>query len=116
MLMDAYQTPETTHEEHWWTLVQLAYWQLWLGRDLAEKLPRPWERYHPRFKDAAEHLPTETMPASPSPSDVQRDMARIIRQIGTPAQSPKPRGKSPGRSSGTSPGKRTRHPIIKKGS
>jgi hypothetical protein len=120
MLMDAYQTPETAHEEHWWTLVQLAYWQLWLGRDLAGALPRPWERYHPRFQDAAKTLSTETnreqAPASPSPSDVQRDMARIIRQIGTPARIPKPRGKSPGRSSGTSPGKRTRHPVIKKGS
>jgi hypothetical protein len=117
LLMDAYQTPDTTHEEHWWTLVQLAYWQLWLGRDLAEKLPRPWERYHPRFTDgSAEQDMGEPSPASPSPSDVQRDMARIIRQIGTPAQSPKPRGKSPGRSPGTCPGKRTRHPVIKKGS
>jgi hypothetical protein len=118
LLMDAYQTPETTHEEHWWTLVQLAYWQLWLGRDLAEKLPRPWERFHPRFKEAPDEPKTDTepkRPASPSPSDVQRDMARIIRQIGTPAQSPKPRGKSPGRSPGTSPEKRTRHPVIKKG-
>lgn len=119
LLMAAYQTPETTHEEHWWILVQLAYWQLWLGRDLAEKLPRPWERFHPRFKEAPDESKTATeptRPASPSPSDVQRDMARILRQIGTPAQNPKPRGKSPGRSPGTSPGKRTRHPVIKKGS
>jgi hypothetical protein len=118
MLMDAYQTPETVHEEHWWILVQLAYWQLWLSRDLAEKLPHPWERFHPRFKEASETPKADTEPrhaASPSPSDVQRDMARIIRQIGTPAQRPKPRGKSPGRSAGTSPGKRTRHPVIKKG-
>jgi hypothetical protein len=118
LLMDAYQTPETTHEEHWWVLVQLAYWQLWLARDLAEKLPRPWERYHPRFKEEPDEKETDMgrkMPASPSPSDVQRDMARIIRQIGTPARSPKPRGKSPGRSPGQCPGKRARHPVIKKG-
>ena len=33
MLLDAYQTPETAHEENWWTLVQLAYLQLWVARD-----------------------------------------------------------------------------------
>ena len=119
LLMDAYQTPETTHEEHWWTLVQLAYWQLWLARDLAEKLPRPWERFHPRFKATRDGRDTESDHSgtvSPSPSDVQRDMARILRQFGTPARCPKPRGKSPGRSPGQRPGKRTRHPVIKKGS
>jgi hypothetical protein len=117
LLMDAYQTPDTSHEEQWWTFVQLASWQLWLSRDVAEKLPRPWERYLPRYQTTQEELSSETSNVAasvPSPSDVQRDMARIIRQCGTPAQSPKPRGKSPGRSTGQKPGKRTRHPVVKK--
>jgi hypothetical protein len=117
VLMDTYQTPDTTHEEHWWTLVQLAYWQLWMARDLTEKMPRPWERYLPRFKTENDGFDSESArigAAVPSPSDVQRDMGRIIRQFGTPARIPKPRGKSPGRSPGQGPGKRTRHPVIKK--
>jgi len=49
LLMDAYQTPETQHEENWWTLVQLAYLQLWVAREQVCKLPRPWERYLPAW-------------------------------------------------------------------
>ena len=66
LLMDAYQTPETAHEENWWTLVQLAYLQLWFAREEAISLPRPWERYLPRFRSerrasaSSESLPTNT--------------------------------------------------------
>ena len=38
----------------------------------------------------------------------------IIRQIGTPALPPKPRGIPPGRQKGTACPKRPRPPIIKK--
>lgn len=114
LLLDAYQTPDTTHEEQWWTVVQLAYWQLWMARDLTEKMPRPWERYLPRFKTDQDSESTHGKTAGASPSDVQRDMARIIRQFGTPARIPKPRGKSPGRAPGQRPGKRTRHSVIRK--
>jgi len=89
LLMAACQTPEVEHEENWMQIVALVYMQLWLARDLAEALPRPWERYLPEAK-------RETA----SPSTVQRDFGRIIWQIGTPAEPPKPRGKSPGRAKG----------------
>jgi hypothetical protein len=120
LLMDAYHTPETTNEENWWTLVQLAYLQLWMAREQADTVPRPWERYLPRFRTTnadrgAEILPSIAKnPTVPSPSDVQRDLARIIRQIGTPARIPKLRGKSPGRSPGHCPGPRPRPAVIKK--
>ena len=103
LLMAAYQTPDVAHEENWLQIVALAYVQLWLARDLAESLPRPWERYLPQ---------TESQMASPS--TVQRDFGRIIRQIGTPAKPPKRRGKSPGRAKGTQLKRRTRHPVVKK--
>ncbi len=103
LLMAAYQTPDVEHEENWMQIVALAYMQLWLARDLAEALPRPWERYLPEAK-------RETA----SPSTVQRDFGRIIRQIGTPAEPPKPRGKSPGRAKGERQQPRKRHPVIKK--
>jgi hypothetical protein len=117
LLMDAYQTPETSHEENWWTMVQLAYLLLWMAREHAEHAPRPWERYLPRFQAANQNLEGTTArkhrPVA-SPSDVQRDLSRIIRQFGTPARIPKPRGKSPGRSSGQSPGTRPRLAVVKK--
>lgn len=103
LLMAAYQTPNVEHEENWLEIVSLAQTQLWLARDLAEALPRPWERYLPQ---------PESQVASPS--EVQRDFGRIIREIGTPAQPPKPRGNSSGRAKGTQMPRRKRHPVIKK--
>jgi hypothetical protein len=107
LLMTAYQTPEVQHEENWWQLAQLAYVQLWLARNLAEAMPRPWERYLPQFQTQSENQEI-------SPSMVQRDFGRIIQEIGTPAQSPKPRGKSPGRTKGDRQKPRKRQKVIKK--
>lgn len=103
LLLTAYQTPITEHEENWVALVGLASVQLWLGRDLAGTHLHPWERY----------LPQRTSGCA-SPSQVQRDWERIIRQIGTPAQPPKRRGKAPGRAKGVKPGRRQRLPVVKK--
>jgi len=101
MLLDRYQTPETEHEEHWWKLVHLAYLQLWVAKEYAVCQPYPWQRYLPQVKE--QHL---------SPTMVQRSYGRIIRQFGTPAQAPKPRGKSPGRSKGKAPSLRKAQPIL----
>jgi hypothetical protein len=86
MLLDSFQTPDDLREEKWWRLVHLAYAQLWMARHVARCLPRPWERYLPAMK-------ARLM----SPTLVQRDFGRIIRQIGTPAQWPKPRFNGGGR-------------------
>ena len=64
LLMDAYQTPETAHEENWWTLVQLAYLQLWMARKLADSIPRPWERYLPRFRSEDKTLSSVASPSA----------------------------------------------------
>ena len=45
---------------------------------------------------------------------VNRDMQRIITEIGTPANLPKRRGYSGGRATGMIQTKRTRHQVIKK--
>jgi len=103
LLMNAYQTPDVEHEENWWQIVQLAYLQLWMARTLAQGLPKPWERYLPHRN-----------PEVATPSATQRDFQRIIRQIGTPAQAPKPRGISPGRAPGKRLTPRLRQPVIKK--
>jgi hypothetical protein len=104
LLADAFQTPDTEHEETWISLVLLAHAQLFAARRLAQSLPRPWER-----------RPTPASDVPLSPTLVQRDFARILRQVGTPARAPQPRGKAPGRAAGTSPGRRPRHPVVYKG-
>lgn len=103
LLLIAYQTPDTEHEEAWWRLVFLAYLQLWLARRVAKALWRPWEQYLPQPQGGAR-----------SPSQVQRDFGRIIRQLGTPARPPKRRGKSPGRRPGQRPPPRPRLPVVRK--
>lgn len=105
LLLDKFQTPDDKHEEHWWRLVALAYLQLWAAKDAASHLPRPWEQYLPSPADK-----------QPSPAMVLRDMSRIIRQIGTPAPAPKPRGKSPGRRKGMKLSPRSSQPVSKKAS
>ena len=103
LLMNAIQTPSVKREENWMQIVQLAYIQLWAARELAEQVPYPWERY----------LPTKNG-ATASPSTTQRDFGRLIQQVGTPAKSPKPRGKSPGRPKGQTQPARKRQAVIKK--
>lgn len=104
LLLAAFQTPETSRSEKWWQLVHLAYAQLWLARSVAHALPRPWERNLPQMKSP-----------SISPALVQRDFGRIIRQMGTPAQAPQPRGISSGRATGTKLPPRSRSPVVVKG-
>jgi hypothetical protein len=103
LLLDKFQTPDDKHEENWWRLVALAYLQLWAARDLVSQLPRPWERYLPSVLNKLI-----------TPAAAQRDMSRIIRQIGTPSPAPKPRGKSPGRPKGTVLTPRKRLSVVKK--
>jgi hypothetical protein len=103
LLLTDFQTPETDREEKWWHLVQIAYAQLWMARHVAECLPRPWERHLPPMRNRRI-----------SPTLVQRDFARIIRQLGTPAKPPKRRGNSAGRPTGTRLVPRPRHKVVVK--
>jgi hypothetical protein len=104
LLLVDFQTPETVREEAWWQLVHIAYAQLWMARKLASLLPRPWERSLPLMH--RQRI---------SPTAVQRDFARIIRQLGTPAQPPKRRGNAQGRPKGFKLKPRTRHKVVVKG-
>lgn len=108
LLMNSFQTHDTVEEQNWWTLVMIAYFQLWLARDLANDMPHPWQRYLPAFKS------NERKRSVSSPSSVQKDFDRIIRLFGTPARPPKRRGNSPGRRPGQGIGPKRRYPVIKK--
>jgi hypothetical protein len=103
LLLADFQTPEVEREENWWQLVHIAYAHLWMARHVAHALPRPWERNLPAMRNRLI-----------SPTLVQRDFARIIRQLGTPALPPKPRGISPGRRKGMKLPKRLRHKVVVK--
>ncbi|RIK24826.1 MAG: hypothetical protein DCC55_41045 [Chloroflexi bacterium] len=101
--MAAFQTPDLQPEENWWQLTHIAYAQLWMARHVAEALPRPWERNLPVIKQRRL-----------SPTLAQRDFGRIVQQLGTPAQPPKPRGIAPGRRKGAKLPKRPYQPVVVK--
>ena len=108
LLALAYQTPETDHEEHWWRMVILAYYQLWLARPLAQAQWRPWEKHLAKKRAASR---TRAL----SPTLVQRDFHRILSQIGTPARRRNPRGKPKGRAPRQRLKPRPRYKIVRKG-
>lgn len=105
LLMAGFQTPVLASEETRWQLTHIAYAQLRMARHVAQALPPPWERNLPAMKQRRL-----------SPALVQRDFGRIIQQLGTPAQLPKPRGIFPGRRQGTTlPPLRSEHQTIENG-
>ena len=89
--------PERT--QIWTDVVSVVHNQLTLARDLVATERFPWE-------DAARPL---------TPAQVRRGMPSIIAQLGTPAQPPRVRGKSPGRAAGTPVPKAERYKVIRKG-
>jgi len=91
-------TPEQS--QLWSSLLLIASWQLWLARCAAQDKPRPWQKPQP--------------PEKMTPGRVQRGMSGVLAGIGTPAQAPKPRGKSPGWPVGRVRTKRTRYAVLKK--
>lgn len=98
LLWTAPKPKEPEAGQRWSDLVTLAYWQLWLARPILEDCPLPWQK------------PQQDL----TPGRALRAMGGLLHRIGTPAKSPKPRGKSPGRALGYSPGRYRRYPVIKK--
>jgi hypothetical protein len=87
-------------QDRWTWVVLLAGWQLLLARELARDRPRPWERARPRGV-----LPL---------GRVQRDYGRILREFGLGVAAPKPRGKAPGRATGSRRPPKARQPLLKR--
>jgi hypothetical protein len=96
-------TPRPRHPEQadrWTWLVLAGYAQLRLARQVACDQRLPWERPRP--------------PGRLSPVRVCRGFPRLLVRLGSPAATPKPAGRSPGRPKGSSGGPAMRHPAIKK--
>jgi hypothetical protein len=90
------RTPEQF--ERWSQIVAIVHNHLLLARPEVQAELRPWE--------------TSQRPASPQ--QVRRALAKIVAQLGTPAQPPKPRGKSPGRQKGAVLRPAPRYPVVYK--
>jgi hypothetical protein len=96
-------TPRPRHPEQadrWTWLVLAGYAQLRLARQVVADGRLPWERPRP--------------PGRLSPTRVCRGFPRLLVRLGSPAATPKPAGRSPGRPKGSGGGPAIRHPAIKK--
>jgi hypothetical protein len=96
-------TPRPRHPEQadrWTWLVLAGYAQLRLAREAATAMRLPWERPRPQPRL--------------SPYRVRRGFPRLLCTLGSPATTPKPSGRSPGRPKGRCSGPAMRHPAIKK--
>ncbi len=82
----------------WSDLMPLMTWQLWLAKELVEEHRLPWQS---RMKNL-------------TPGRVAQSLFSLLGDIGTPATSPKTRGKSPGWKQGEKRSKRKTYPIAKK--
>ena len=74
-------------------------WQLWFARQLVAQRPLPWQKSQTKL--------------TPGPMD--QSFGSILALLGTPAQPPKLRGKSPGWISGGKRRPRIRYSVVKKG-
>ena len=85
--------------ERWSDLMPFMTWELWLARDIVTDNPLPWQKREAKL----------------TPGRVAQAMGGVLTAIGTPAQPPKPRGKSPGWPQGEPRLRRPRYPVVKKG-
>src|SRR5438067_1928470 len=98
-------TPRVRHPEQadrWTWLVLLAYTQLRLARRAIEEQRLPWERSQRPQRRAL------------TPARVRQGFPQLLAVLDTPADVPKPCGRSPGRPPGRRSGPAPRCPAIKK--
>ena len=85
--------------DRWTNLVDLGYWQLFLARPLVSDRPLLWQKAQTTL----------------TPGRVLRRLGTIFAQIGSPAQPPQPRGKSPGWPKGRPRTRPERYKVTKRG-
>jgi hypothetical protein len=98
-----WSTPRVRHPQQadrWTWLVAAAYMQLRLARGVVADRRLPWER----------RLDTGQL----TPCRVRRAFSVLLLALGTPANPPKPCGRSPGRPTSSRSGRAPRHPALKK--
>ena len=91
--------------QRWMWLCALAYWQLLLMGQAVDDLS-PAGYASRRSPDRGQTWLT--------PGQVQRGAGRFLAKLGTPATSPRPAGKGPGRAHGYRPQRHPRYPVVRK--
>src|SRR6266542_1548981 len=86
--------------DRWTVLVDVAFWPLCLARPVVADQPLPWQPPQAR--------------AQLTPARVLQSFSRYFPTVGTPAQAPQPRGKSPGWPTGRPRRHRPRCLALKK--
>jgi hypothetical protein len=98
-------TPRVRHPQQadrWTWLVLLAYTQLRLARRAIADVRLPWER------------PQRPLRSALTPARVRQAFPQLLLTLDTPADPPKPCGRSPGRPLGARSGPARRCPALKK--
>lgn len=93
------QFQQTTRCDRWTTLVDIAYWMLYLGRDAVQDCRLPWQQ------------PLKVM----TPGRVLQGFQTLFSQIGTPTRPVQTRGKSPGWPKGRKRAPPKRFKTVKRG-
>ncbi|NJC97164.1 MAG: transposase [Anaerolineae bacterium] len=84
--------------DRWTELTALVCWMLFLARAIVTDSPLPWQKAQPQL----------------TPQRVQQSLRPIFALIGSPARSPKTRGKSPGWPRGRRRTPKPRYAVVKK--
>ena len=85
--------------DRWTSLIDLAYWQVWLARTLISDQPLPWQKPQ----------------ADLTPGRVTQGLGALFAQFEHITSAPKTRGKSPGWPSGRQRTRPKRYPVLKRG-
>lgn len=108
LLLDKFQTPDEEHLQNWLEVAGLSYWLLWSAKDEAAHECPKWQKYGKGLARRRENnLP-------PSPSEVQRQLERIILGFEQDPFLPKLQIKGKGRQTGQTLPKRERYKVLKK--
>jgi len=94
--MPRFQTKEAG--DRWTELTALACWMIYLARPIVEDDPYPWQKAQQRL----------------TPQRVQQSIRPIFALIGSPARSPKMRGKATGWPQGKQRTPKQRYAVVKK--
>jgi len=95
--LPAFQASERC--DHWTRLTELAYWQLFLAREMVRDRPLPWQKAQTKL----------------TPGRVLQSMAPLFAQLGSPTCPVKRRGKSPGWTKGRKRSPPPRYKVVKRG-
>ena len=103
--------------DRWSDLMPMITWELWLARDIVTDNPLPWQKSLDKITPGRVAQAMGSILAvigEPVAVDGFPGISKLANPKGTPASSPKPRGKSPGWKRGQPRQRRIRYPIVKK--